>query len=238
MESYTQEIMTRYIDKLVEEHQLDKQVLEQYWSDIKGAVTQVIVSEKQTCQSVVKTGTAAGKMCGREMVKGLCPIHKPRGKRSAESPAPSVTEAVVNSDGEEEVVLPKKDKKSAPCKYMFTKGKKSKETCGKKCVEGSEFCKNHGKPVEKSDTSRTSVKEAEEEEVMEIRCQRKGQFIVLKGTMVALSDDIESCLGYLEPQENGEFVLVETYTEEVAQVCSKYKMKCVFSPSKMVIEDE
>ena len=67
---------------------------------------------------------------------------------------------------------------------------------------------------------------AYEPEVMEIRCQRKGNHIVLKGTMVALSDDVETCLGYLEPQEDGEFLLIEKYTQEVENVCTMYNMKC------------
>jgi hypothetical protein len=70
------------------------------------------------------------------------------------------------------------------------------------------------------------MEEITESEVLEIRCQRKGNYIVLKGTMVALSDDVETCLGYLEPQDDGEFLLIEKYTQEVENVCTMYNMKC------------
>jgi len=211
------DMMNRYIEKLVEKYQLDKEVLLSYWKELQPAEP-----EKHTCSSKVKSGDSAGQLCGRELVNGLCPIHKPRGKRTPkDSEKPS--DVSRPSDDEEEIILPNKNS----CKYVFTKGKNSGTTCTKKCVNGSEWCKNHSKPVvEKSDKSRVSLEETTDPEVMEIRCQRKGNYIVLKGTMVVLSDDVESCLGYLEPQEDGEFLLIEKYTQEVENVCTMYNMKC------------
>ena len=212
------DMMNRYIEKLVEKYQLDKEVLISYWKELQPSEP-----EKHICQSKVKTGDAAGQVCGRELVNGLCPIHKPRGKRVPKGSEPPPSTDSSGQPDEEEVVLTN----TQVCKYVFTKGKNNGTTCDKKCSTGSEWCKNHSKPVvEKSDKSSVSSVEATEPEVMEIRCQRKGNHIVLKGTMVALSDDVETCLGYLEPQEDGEFLLIEKYTQEVENVCTMYNMKC------------
>jgi hypothetical protein len=61
------------------------------------------------------------------------------------------------------------------------------------------------------------------QEEIEIACQQRGAYLVLKGTMVAIDQTGERALGYLEP-DDGEYVLIREYTDEVRTACERYHL--------------
>lgn len=65
------------------------------------------------------------------------------------------------------------------------------------------------------------------EDEIEITLQARGAYLVLKGTMVAVDERGERALGYLEP-DDGEYVLIEQYSDEVRAACEKYHLQCAF----------
>lgn len=137
-------------------------------------------------------------------------------------------ETVEDIDGEEIILIHRGDTEKT-CSYVFSKGERKDRACGKKCT--GDLCSTHLKPQPKSESrSKLPIEPPMEiEEEIEIRCQRRGEFLVLKGTMIVLDEEVESTLGYLEPDENS-FTLVQEYTQEIQEACEKYHLSCSFRP--------
>lgn len=82
--------------------------------------------------------------------------------------------------------------------------------CYHYCNYISNYCDKHQKKVDAIQKIR-----------IKMRLKRVGRYFIIRGTNVAISDDMHAAIGFVELQQ-GEFVLHKESNQEVKEVCGQY----------------
>ena len=180
------------------------------------------------CRYIFSRGERSGQTCDKKREHDMfCEFHKQAQEKSASKPKKEkskIVEAVVVSsasnlsDAVDAIVI---SEKSAQ------KEKKPKE---KKPKEKSA-------PKEKNPKEKSELKKVEYEQM---RCVRRGDSLVIKGTQIAVNDTYQ-ILGWVKndgSDDEPKWSLMKEYYEGMEDAVKRYGATCEFKATIMVVEEE
>jgi hypothetical protein len=205
-----------------------------------------------TCELILKNGVRSGQLCGKKCVENevRCAVHMrfpmpgngctymfSRGERSGQTcdkKRENDTFCEFHKQAQEKSASkPKKEKSKIVEAVVVSSASDLSEAVDAIVItEKKKSAQKEKKPKEKSEPKKV--------EYEQMRCVRRGDSLVIKGTQIAVNDTYQ-ILGWVKndgSDDEPKWTLMKEYYEGMEDAVKRYGATCEFKASIMVVEEE